>query len=75
MGTRLPLCPASHSSINALGGGGTLLSLLVQHGIDKLWNVIQSRGLGGSLSRKRNKNKQREQESGIFEKIIVTKVA
>ena len=36
--------------VNALGGGGTLFSLLVQHGIDELRNVIKSRGLGrGSL--------------------------
>jgi hypothetical protein len=40
--------------VNTLGGGGTLFSLLVQHGINKLRNVVKSRGfgrdgLGGSL--------------------------
>jgi len=34
--------------VNTLSGGGALLSLGVEHGVDKIRNVIESRGLGRS---------------------------
>jgi hypothetical protein len=66
----IPLSAADHGNtvllvsnvtelIDALGGGGTLFSLLAQHGLKKLRNVIKSRGLGrgclGRLGKKTSK--------------------
>lgn len=34
--------------VNTLSGSGALLALGVEHGIDKIRNVLESRGLGGS---------------------------
>jgi hypothetical protein len=60
----IPLSAADHGNtvllvfnvtelIDVLGSGGTLFSLLVQHGLNKLRNVINSRGLSrGCLGKK-----------------------